>query len=213
MEENKNYFLLISKFASRYSIAEVRQKVTRNRRKKCVQVCWTFLFSWNRKFPFHNHRPIRFSNLRNLSQAHFHSQQQQRQQQTKQHLSVEEFFRSKLLIWQVHSSLPLLVGGAYFVHRTHTWFWSSEDIHPTTIDGSRNNVLYIFMSIFRYRLSTGIQHDLALFTAQMPLLTRSWSRAEKVVLSSCKWSPSLHNGLHAFGRLKLRFSSHHIKSG
>lgn len=89
--ENKNYFLLISKFASRYSMAEVRQKVTR--KKKCVQVCWTFLFSWNRKFPFHNHRPIRFSNLRNLSQAHFHSQQQ-RQQQTKQHLSVEEFFRA-----------------------------------------------------------------------------------------------------------------------
>lgn len=33
------------------------------------------LFSWKKKFPFHNHHPIRFSNLRNLreSQAHFHS--------------------------------------------------------------------------------------------------------------------------------------------
>lgn len=50
--ENKNYFLLISKFASRYSMAEVRQKVTRNKKKNVYKFVGRFCSHETENFRF-----------------------------------------------------------------------------------------------------------------------------------------------------------------
>lgn len=169
--------------------SEIRKERHTEKKEKLDGFC-----SHEIKFPFHNHHPIRFSNLRNSRVKPTFTLVK------KCSVWNSFFFRSKhykLLIWQV----LLLVERWYL--RIFTPFRTC-----------------CFVLAQLYFFFVGIPHDLALSRfskhSSFPAHTQwvSFIVKLKIVFSSCKWSPisllqAPHNGSMRLARLTLSASSHH----